>query len=587
MGIPYLYFSTLTNFASIFHPLYPYFEDIGFDSLMLDSNSIIYDIVRKINMNDYKQYEEIETRIIDDILQRIHEYISIIRPTKLVYIAFDGVAPYAKMKQQRKRRYKNVYCQETPDDSNINLPPQEQIWNNCFITPGTKFMNKLSDRLYQEFYQSSRKYKHCKLDSKCNYKSNAKVIVSASDKPGEGEHKIFQYIRDNSSMFSNHRIALYGLDSDLLMLSLLHCSHCKNIYIFRELPEFDNIKSILKTMPWYNSKLEYDSINQHVKRNQIENELLFMDILAYSNEIKTLFISCPPTIIDDFVFLCFLFGNDFLPSFPSFSLKNNGIQVIIDIYNSILKKNSNTALIELHTKKIQWRTLTTLFRCFSDIEETLLHKQYDVRRKSESIISRLKTREEIIRHIPILDQSIEKYINPFEPHWQERYYKSLFNFNETNNNVIKDKQFSYETKPNICEEYIYGLQWVFEYYTNGCNDWKWNYPHHYPPLFEDLVSFSSKSGGDLSEIIKQHRTSIEPEIPCDNTKQLIYVTPPVFYKQILGDTISNDIQQSYPEMAPFFIVPYNNNLLNTTNGIKYQWAFCRYFWEAHIILPDM
>ena len=63
-----------------------------------------------------------------------------------------------------------------------------------------------------------------------------KIIVSTSQEPGEGEHKLFDYLRKND--LTNDNIALYGLDSDLIMLSIFHMNYCNNIYNFREAPEF-------------------------------------------------------------------------------------------------------------------------------------------------------------------------------------------------------------------------------------------------------------------------------------------------------------------------------------------------------------
>ena len=39
--------------------------------------------------------------------------------------------------------------------------------------------------------------------------------------PGEGEHKILQYIKTNKIKLSKQSNCIYGLDADLIMLSLL------------------------------------------------------------------------------------------------------------------------------------------------------------------------------------------------------------------------------------------------------------------------------------------------------------------------------------------------------------------------------
>jgi 5'-3' exonuclease len=51
-----------------------------------------------------------------------------------VFVAFDGVAPLAKMKQQKQRRYKSYL---------LRTLLKKKTWNTNAITPGTPFMNDL------------------------------------------------------------------------------------------------------------------------------------------------------------------------------------------------------------------------------------------------------------------------------------------------------------------------------------------------------------------------------------------------------------------------------------------------------------
>ena len=64
------------------------------------------------------------------------------------------------------------------------------------------------------------------------HKFNVKnIIISASDEPGEGEHKIFEYIRTHQDEHKNSNTIIYGLDADLIMLTLNHLRICKK-FIF-------------------------------------------------------------------------------------------------------------------------------------------------------------------------------------------------------------------------------------------------------------------------------------------------------------------------------------------------------------------
>ena len=297
MGIPSYFSHIIRNYSNIIRNL-KYFDENqqAFQHLFMDCNSIIYDAVRLI---EYKQDDEsFEQEVINNVIVQIEKYIEIIKPTKTVYIAFDGVAPLAKMEQQRTRRHKTHFMAQV-NFNNINDTPK---WNTSAITPGTNFMNKLSDQL---------KYVFSYLENKYNVKS---IITSPSDEPGEGEHKLFDFLRNND--FTNDSIALYGLDADLIMLSIFHLNYCKDIFVFREAPEF--IKNSLPVNVKTNDDMPY-----------------FLDIRCLSRYIVSE-MHCADNHINrayDYVFLCFFLGNDFLPHFPAMNIRTHGIDTLLTIYS--------------------------------------------------------------------------------------------------------------------------------------------------------------------------------------------------------------------------------------------------------------
>ena len=54
-----------------------------------------------------KNNDDFERKLISAVCKKIEDYIQQISPNQVVYIAFDGVAPVAKLNQQKNRRYKS------------------------------------------------------------------------------------------------------------------------------------------------------------------------------------------------------------------------------------------------------------------------------------------------------------------------------------------------------------------------------------------------------------------------------------------------------------------------------------------------
>ena len=206
MGIPSYFSYIIKNHPSIIAKLDVELLPFSVDHLFMDCNSIIYDAVHNIQFNN--NIDDYESCVITFVIEKIWYYISLIEPSQTVFIAFDGVVPLAKMEQQKNRRYKSFFIQY---HSSIQDGVKSPKWNTINITPGTKFMDKLSQRMIDEF------------------KDKDKILLSTSNESGEGEHKMFEYMRKYNN--KNENVMIYGLDADLIMLSIFHYQLFQNIFL--------------------------------------------------------------------------------------------------------------------------------------------------------------------------------------------------------------------------------------------------------------------------------------------------------------------------------------------------------------------
>jgi 5'-3' exonuclease len=483
----------------------------------------VYGLEASIQNGEITIPKDFEDSVINSVIDKINFYIQLIKPNHTVYIAFDGVAPFAKMEQQRTRRYKTWFMK------NVSFGPdkKQSIWNTSAITPGTDFMNKLSRRVNYEFKNSEAKYRI------------KKMIVSCSDQPGEGEHKLYEHMRKNDIFSEN--VAVYGLDADLIMLSIFHLKYCNNIFVFRETPEFLKNSLPVQTIDNENPKIPH-----------------FLDIRHLSTSILSE-MKCKypdPIRIHDYVFLCFFLGNDFLPHFPAMNIRTHGIQGLLDIYRLCIGNYPDRFLISKSNGAIVWRNVGVLVNEVAKREHEFLMNEYFVRDKLDKrrfLETTTLEREEVLLNTPIIYRAEEKYICPSEPQWEKRYYKTLFH-SKLNSGTIK----------NVCINYLEGLEWVYKYYTNSCPDWRWKYKYHYPPLFADLSKYIPHFETDF---IKEGVTkSFSPYT------QLAYVLPSSNL-ELLPKNISEFLKKNYGELYP--------------EDYGFQWAFCRYFWESHPLLPDI
>src|SRR3954462_3490975 len=108
-------------------------------------NGIIHNCTHKDS--DDVTFRLTEEEMFIKIFNYIEHLFGKIKPKKLFFMAIDGVAPRAKMNQQRARRFRTALDNEKAIEKAIaqgqEMPKEEPFDSNC-ITPGTDFMAKLT-----------------------------------------------------------------------------------------------------------------------------------------------------------------------------------------------------------------------------------------------------------------------------------------------------------------------------------------------------------------------------------------------------------------------------------------------------------
>ena len=233
MGIPKFARFLMTRYPLILRKIREEGDIPEIDNLYLDINGIIHNVSHSNNIvNSIISNSKPMKDIYHDVCETIDYILKLIKPKKLLMISADGVAPRAKMNQQRSRRFRkttNITEEDLEQIKKLNLDINKQF-NSDAISAGTEFMFNLS-----EFINNYIEEKRSNKNKKDEIWKNINVLFTGSDVPGEGEHKILEYIRNykvSNEYVNNCKHCIYGLDADLIMLSLI--THEPNFIILRE-----------------------------------------------------------------------------------------------------------------------------------------------------------------------------------------------------------------------------------------------------------------------------------------------------------------------------------------------------------------
>ncbi|TMS40102.1 hypothetical protein L596_006524 [Steinernema carpocapsae] len=301
-----------------------------FDNLYLDMNGIIHNCSHP--NDDDVSFRISEEEIFGNIFQYLDQLFSIIGPKKVFFMAVDGVAPRAKMNQQRARRFMSARNAEHQQKQALAagkpLPTSDRFDSNC-ITPGTSFMIELQKQL--EFFIQMKQ----STDAKWR---DVRVYLSGHNVPGEGEHKIMDFIRTERSKPDydpNTRHCCYGLDADLIILGL--CSHEPHFALLREEVTFNRAGQKKDKVGIEGTK--FFLLHLSLMREYLAME--FQDLKETTTYRKSNTDSLPfalneENVIDDWVLMTFLIGNDFLPHLPNVHIHEDALPRLYKAYKAVL-----------------------------------------------------------------------------------------------------------------------------------------------------------------------------------------------------------------------------------------------------------
>lgn len=464
-----------------------------YDNLYLDMNGLIHPCCHDTAPLPEPESEE---EMFDRIFGQLDKLFRVVRPKKCLVLCIDGVAPRSKMNQQRSRRFRaaqeriesNEIANECADyivaEHKLPRPQFRERWDHNVITPSTAFMERVG--------QSIEWYCMKKINEDPDWR-NITVVYSDAHVPGEGEHKIMHYIRGlRAQPGYNPKTShcIHGMDADLICLGL--STHEPHFGILR-------------------NKLGDDF-------QAIPNEFCYFNLGRFREQLKKDFDNIKDMdferIIDDFVFLCFFVGNDFLPHMPLISIKTKGIEAMLDHYVRSFEDNGYL------TKRgeVKFDALKRFLRSFLGSKLDVLKKEYDgKRRAADRAKGHVKERvdkcqreiEYILECLPegaseeqrqlasnkllSLYSNIKKEELRFvagrfpltfsykKVEDRDAYYISKFGW------TTDDRQRFEANVRQCCAEFLRGMQWVMRYYTKGCPSWEWFYPFHYTPLLQDLA----------------------------------------------------------------------------------------------------
>jgi 5'-3' exoribonuclease 4 len=519
--------------------------------LFMDYNCLIYHCLYRPDAPVYPSMAEtdpsVKTAWEEEFIASVLDYtVHVIRQVgaeKGVYIAVDGVVPMAKMRQQRLRRFKSSWLADqgigrggSRDNEEREVGPR---WNTNAITPGTEFMDRLHAGLLRMVEKEGK---------------TGVWRVSSCREWGEGEHKIMAEWR-RAHRGSGDGMVIYGLDADLIVLSLLASEtegFTGGTWLFREAMERGSVQYDLFGEEMY----EWFSVD-------VLREWLIQSLPSARGGVRAGKEMERAFVLDYTCMMSFL-GNDFLPASLSYKMRDDGHTVLLNMLHRQFAEGVRLVGREEEGYPVRVEGLLVWIQALArDEEERIQEAVLKKRRMAEQSF----TVEEMGRvgHEDWPLFKMEEAVLLWKGHgrprldrqWRERYLTHFFP-------GFPDHASS---RADLARRYLYGIQWVWAYYMGRMEDvcFEWFYPFSLPPLWSWLVEEMAQSGmPPFAGTVQVRGSDIQP---CE---QLALVLP----------VESWSLLPPCPQRA----LPYRAPHLFPTE-FSFDSVGKRFFWECESMIP--
>lgn len=452
-----------------------------FDYVYLDANGLLHaaaqmvenygDKKRSLNPYGHLTATERQIRIFERFFDNITDIVSMIVAKKVLYIAIDGPAPRAKQNQQRERRFIASQLRKIEEDlSGIDK------FDSTSISPGTEFMHNLSKFMYWKIRWF--------MNSRPEWQ-NVNVIYSPPTVSGEGEHKCLDFIRSLSQFErDNATHCMFGPDGDLMMLTL--SAHVKHMSLFRE-DQFEAGFVDLLNMGMIRSGLAME-LNQYPeikKGHRTEHD-----------------------VSNDFVFIAFFVGNDFLPKIKMFYRLADGLNKMFEIYSETVMQcqHLNEGCYLTKDGVLNIEALRRFVGRLSDFEEDFIARQAIITSPDPRFVDHTLLKYSTVTYTGIENIGTITQIDMVG--YREGYYSHA--------------GVPIEDVDKMCEAYLHNLVWVYKYYTDALPSWGDAYEYHYAPLMLDFSRFiNNLTQEDVNRI-----SSFDLQRPALPFEQLLSILSP-------------------------------------------------------------